>query len=123
MVPACSSTTPTTTPALRSANSTFSGNDAVYGDGAGLWTRYVTGDALIENATVSGNSANYDGGGDLLRLPLRRPGGRRSATRRSSTTAPASNPGLYAGPYGGGGVFLYDDSEDTTAPIVEERPG
>ncbi len=100
-------------------DSTFSENTAFYG--GGVYVVDVDGTTLIENATISGNSANYDGGGIYFGYLY----DDQETTIRNSTivdNSAGSNPGLYAGPYGGGGVFLYDDCEDTTAPIAENGP-
>ena len=88
-------------------NSTFSGNDAVYGDGAGLWTRYVTGDTLIENTTLSANRAGFSGGGIHFSYLYEDT----TSTIRNSTIVD-NVAGIEPGDYGGGGVYLYDDDTD-----------
>jgi hypothetical protein len=100
-------------------NSTFSANAAFYG--GAMHIAEVDGDVAIENTTISGNRAIYDGGGIYFGYLY----DDHTATIRNSTitaNSAGSNPGAYTGPYGGGGVFLYDDSEDTTEPITENGP-
>ena len=99
-------------------SSTISDNRAFYG--GGIQVENVDGNTLIENTTISGNEAAYDGGGVYFGYLY----DDQTATIRNSTivdNVAAIDPGEY-GDYAGGGVYLYDDSEDTTVPIVENGP-
>ncbi len=100
-------------------DSTFSENTAFYGGAMRIGE--VDGTVMIENSTISGNSATYSGGGIFFAYLY----DDQETTIRNSTivdNAAGSNPGGYDGPYGGGGVYLYDASEDTTDPIAENGP-
>ncbi len=99
-------------------SSTISDNTAEYGGGAHFVDNEGT--TLIENTTISGNEAFYDGGGVYFGFLYED----QTTTIRNSTivdNVAGLDPGEY-GDYAGGGVFLYDDSEDTTAPIEENGP-
>jgi RTX calcium-binding nonapeptide repeat (4 copies) len=110
---------------LTISSSTFSGNDAGVdadndgGYGGGALIDAVDGDTLIENSTFSGNTASYSGGG----IHFWYLNEDQTTTIQNSTivdNAAALNPADYSGPYGGGGIYLYDDvdSTDENGPVI-----
>jgi CSLREA domain-containing protein len=98
---------------LRIASSTISGNTA--GRGGGVYIDSVQGSTTIENTTISGNSAVYDGGGAyLLYLNEERPTTIRNSTVVGNVASLSPGPGTWRG----GGIYLYDES-----PLLDQFNG